>query len=463
VRERLSSGHPRLDGLLCGGLPSNSINLIVGPPGTGKTILSQQYTFRNATAERPALYLATVSEPFDKVIRYGQSLAFFESSAIGERVLYEDLGRVLTQGGLSDVLRVVDALMKEHRPGLVIIDSFKALRSFAVDQREFRRFLHNLAGRLTAHAASAFWVGEYEPDQARDAAEFAVADSIISLSTKKLDEREARVLRVLKLRGSNFAGGEHAYRITPQGLDVFPRLADEIDASSYPLEGGRVSTGVPALDELLGDGYWPGSSTLVCGPSGIGKTLMGLHFIFGGAALGEPGIIATLQENPTQLARIVTGFGWSIDRPGVHLMSRTPVDLYIDQWVYELIELVERLGARRVMIDSLLDLGVASRDPLRIQEWIYSLTHRFSRAGISLLMTLEVPELFESARVSGGRISHLADNVLLLRYLRDGDSLQRALIVLKTRASSHDPTVRRFDIVDEGIVLRNSEGPATAG
>jgi circadian clock protein KaiC len=460
--ERLSSGHRRLDGILHGGLPANGINLVIGTPGSGKTILSQQYIFHNATPDRPALYLSTVSEPFDKIIRYGQLLSFFEPTAVGRVVIYEDLGGVLGEEGLAGVLRTFDALMKEYRPGLVVIDSFKALHPFAAGDGEFRRFLHNLAGRLTAVAASAFWVGEYHADQAQEAPEFAVADAIIALAVKRTAEQETRVLRVLKLRGSGYATGEHTYRITADGLDVFPRLADELDPSVYPLAAGRISTGVAALDELLADGYWQGASTLVCGPSGVGKTLMGLHFIFSGAALGQPGIIATLQEDATQLRRIAGGFGWKLDAANVHLMSRTPVDMYIDEWVYELVDLAGRVGARRVLIDSLVDLSMAAGDQRRFREWMYSLIRRFSRAGISLLMTLEVPDLFELVRVSETGMSHLSDNVLLLQYLREDGRLQRALTVLKTRASRHDPVIRPYEITAEGITLLKGDRPRGA-
>jgi circadian clock protein KaiC len=460
MMQRLSSGHRRLDEVLHGGLPANAINLIIGAPGSGKTILTQQYVFRNATVERPALYLSTVSEPFDKIIRYGQSLTFFERGAVGRRVIYEDLGAALREEGLPGTLRALDALMREHRPGLVVIDGFKALHPFATDEGEFRRYLHDLAGRLTAMAASAFWVGEYAADQAQDAAELAVADAIIALSTKRRAERETRVLRVLKLRGSGFSSGEHLYRITPDGLDVFPRLADGLDESDYSLAQDRVSTGIAALDELLGDGYWPGAATLVCGPSGVGKTLVGLHFIFRGAELGQPGIIASLQESRTQLSRVARGFGWRLDGEGVHVMQRTPVDIYIDEWVYDLVDLAERVGARRVMIDSLADLAGAAGDPGRFREWMYSLTHRFSRAGISLLMTLEVPELFDLTRVSENGMSHLSDNVLLLQYVREPGRLQRALTVLKTRASYHEPSIRPYEITREGITLTDGRRSA---
>ena len=458
MTERLSSGQPRLDAILHGGLPANAINLIIGSPGSGKTILVEQYIFRNATVDRPALYLSTVSEPFDKVIRYGQSLEFFDTTAIGRRMLYEDLGGVVSDHGLSGALTRIDELIKEYHPGLVAIDSFKALQAFAADRTEFRRFLHDLAGRLTALAASSFWVGEYDVSDSTNAPEFAVADAIIALGTTRTAERQTRILQILKLRGSGFAAGEHAYRISSSGLDVFPRLADSLDGSDYALSLERQSTGVDALDELLGDGYWAGSTTLVCGPSGVGKTLVGLHFIFRGAERGEPGVIATLQENRTQLSRIVEGFGWSLDHDGVHLMARSPVDVYIDEWVYELLDLIEKTGAKRVLIDSLADLYFTIGDPIRFREWMYSLAQRLVRQGVSLFMTLEVPDLFEVIRISEQGMSHLADNVLLLQYVRSDSRITRALTVLKTRASHHEPEVRAYEISGEGIVL----GPSLA-
>ena len=156
-------------------------------------------------------------------------------------------------------------------PGLVGIDSFKAFHAFAHNERDFRVFLFGLSRRLTAGAVTSIWNAPYTRDQAQDAAEYAVADSVITLGNKKVAEREMRVLEVLKLRGSGFLSGEHAYRITAAGLNVFPRLADALDTSEYELSTERVSTGLPALDETLGEGYWAGSSTLVAGPSGIGK------------------------------------------------------------------------------------------------------------------------------------------------------------------------------------------------
>jgi circadian clock protein KaiC len=283
--------------------------------------------------------------------------------------------------------------------------------------------------------------------------DIAVADGIISLATERVNERTLRLIQVTKLRGSDSRSGRHAYRLSRDGITVFPRLADPVSEADYRLSEGRISSGIAPLDTMLAEGYAPGSSTLVAGPSGAGKTLMGLHFIFSGAANGEPGVIATLQENPVQLQRVARGFGWSIDDERVAVMHRSPNDVYIDEWVYELLELVETTGATRVMIDSLSDLQYATPDPVRFREFIYSLTQRLSRAGISPIMTSEIPDLFQVGRLAEYGISHLSDNVVLLQYLRAESRLLRTVTILKSRASAHDPEVREFDITPDGIVL----------
>ena len=453
MSERLSSGDAGLDLILDGGLPVNGINLITGLPGSGKTLLCQQFSFAGATAERPAIYLSTVSEPFEKMIRYAQTLSFFDREAIGRSMFYEDLGAaVAADGGLAAVTERIGALIKERRPAIVTIDSFKALAAFADDAREFRRFLHDLAALLSAFPASCFWVGEYGDDEARTAPEFAVADGIIALATERVNERTLRLIRVAKLRGSDFRSGRHAYRLSETGITVFPRLADPVTQADYRLGEERMSTGIAPLDRMLADGYAPGSSTLVAGPSGVGKTLMGLHFICHGAASGEPGVIATLQENPIQLQRLARGFGWSLDDERVAVMYRSPNDVYIDEWVYELIDLVETTGAKRVLIDGLSDLQYATPDPVRFREFIYSLTQRLSRGGVSPLMTSELADLFHVGRLAEYGISHLSDNVILLQYLRADTRLRRTVTVLKSRASAHDPEIREFEITSDGIV-----------
>ena len=223
MEERGTSGDEGLDLILGGGLPLNGINLIMGLPGSGKTLLCQQFMFARATEERPAIYLSTVSEPFEKILRYAQTLSFFDRHAIGRSVFYEDLGpAVAGADGLDAVTERIAALIKERRPGIIAIDSFKALAAFADDARAFRRFLHELAALLTAFPATSFWIGEYSEDETRSAPEFAVADGIISLATERASERTLRLIQVTKLRGSDFRSGRHAYRLSEDGITVFP-------------------------------------------------------------------------------------------------------------------------------------------------------------------------------------------------------------------------------------------------
>jgi circadian clock protein KaiC len=455
VNDRLPSGNPRLDEILDGGLLKNSINLIIGVPGSGKTILSQQFAFMNATFERPTLYLSTLSEPLDHILRFGEAFTFFDLSAISEgRVVYDDIGPVLGERGLDDVVDALDDYLKDLRPGIVVIDSFRAFHAFAKDEGEFRRFLYGLTRRLAASATTSVWNAPYTRTQALEAAEFAVADAIVALDIKQIGEREMRTLQVLKLRGSSFLSGQHAYRITIDGFKVFPRLADGLNHSTYELDKGRSTTGIAALDELLGEGgYWSGSTTLIAGPSGIGKTLMGLHFLYHGAEMGEPGVMATFQENQSQLERIVKSFGWSIDDPKVQILARSVVDMNIDEWVYELLDLVEQTSAKRIVIDSLPDVMAAAADPVRFREWMFSLAQRCTRSGISLMMVVEVPDLFQLKRISEQGVSHLADNVVLLQYVQEGPELKRALTILKTRAMRHRPMVHRYDITEKGFEL----------
>ena len=456
--DRMGSGSPRLDALLGGGLPVNAVNLIVGLPGTGKTMMVQQYVFANATPEQPAVYMTTASEPFDKLVRYGQELEFFDVGAVGSSVFYEDLGRNLNRGGLPAVLERIDTLIKERRPGSVVIDSFRALRAYAGEE-EFRRFLHDLAGRASAFPASHFWVGEYTADDMSWAPEFAVADSVISLASERSGDRTSRAIEVLKLRGSGFLSGRHGYRLGADGIDVFPRLAD-LDGDDYVATVGARLVGHPRL----GRSAHRGLPRRVQHPHrrafGLGKTLMGLHFLFNGARAGHPGIFASLQEDTQQLDRVASGFGWSFAEDDVEMLHASPVDLYVDEWVYSLLDRAQEIGAQRIVLDSLTDLSAAVVDPLRFREYLYSLTQRCAKRGISLMLTLELPDLYEPTTTGHEGISHLSDNVILLNYVKRSEGLSRVMTVLKARATELQPAMREFRITSDGILPADGNSAA---
>jgi len=263
--ERLTSGNREADSILGGGFPANSINIIMGHPGSGKTIFAEQLIFENAVDERPILYFTTLSEPLAKAVRYLQGFQFFDETKLGTQVIFEDVGAELAKSG-------PDAL-------------------------------------LTAYGTTAFLLGEYTEEDILLYPEFAVADGIVEMSRRRLGNRDERYFRVYKLRGSRYLEGAHAFRITTAGLDIYPRLVSPQMPEGYEPATERISTGVKGLDAMLGGGVWCGSTTLLAGPSGAGKTTIGLQFALEGAREGEPSLYMNFQENPSQLMRTIRNLG----------------------------------------------------------------------------------------------------------------------------------------------------------
>ena len=282
-----------------------------------------------------------------------------------------------------------------------------------------------------------------------------MADSVIELVLNKAGTRDNRYLRVLKMRGSGFLGGEHSYRISPEGVLVFPRLVSPRISPDYQSLGERALTGVEVLDEMMAEGLWRGSSTVVFGPPGSGKTLLGLHFIFKGMEMGEKGLILSMQENPIQLARIAASFGWDIaaavDSDQLRVRYVSPVEASIDEVLYNLTRELDEFSAQRVVIDSLNDLEVASGDSARFRDLTYALVQSVVVRGVTLFLTAEIPDLFGTSYLSQFGVSHIADNVILLHYLREESDVKRAITVLKTRGSQHDTTIRQFSIDQAGL------------
>jgi circadian clock protein KaiC len=454
VLPRIHTGSTKVDRILGGGFPANSINMIMGEPGTGKTLFAEQLVFHNAGGERPILYLTTLSEPLTKVVKYLQGFAFFDETKLGSAVIYDEVGTELADEGIEALVPKVKERIKTLGPKIIVIDSFKALHDIAPSLAAMRRVVHDLAGLLTAYDTTAFLVGEYSENQMGIYPEFVVADGIVELLRHETGMRDERYFRVRKLRGSRYREGLHALRLTDAGVEVYRRLVSPQEPPAYTVERERVSTGVAGLDAMVGGGLWRGSTTLLGGPTGAGKTTIGLQFVLDGIRNGEPGLYLHLEENPTQLAHLVRGYGGDPDDPNLHLLYFSPVELQIDSLIDDIFRLIRKKGVRRIVVDAIGDLVTAARDAQRLHDYLYALSQHFAVHGATAML------MFETARpgITGGYtidapFSHLSDNILLLEVSIEEDRTRRRLRVIKTRGSAHDQRVREVEITGDGVEI----------
>jgi circadian clock protein KaiC len=457
--ERLTTGTAPGDQILGGGFPVNTINIVMGQPGTGKTIFVEQLLFANAGGERPVLYLTTLSEPLAKVVRFVQGFDFFDADKLGTAVVYDDIGGVLAEEGVSALVPWLKSAIREMKPALIVIDSFRALHDLSDSSVEIRRLIHDLTGLLTAYDTTAFLIGEYHQDDIRRFPEFAVADSVVELSRRPLRNRDDRFFRVLKLRGSPYQEGSHAFRITRGGIELYPRLVSPQNPVGYALETGRVSTGVAGLDRMLDGGLRAGSATLLAGPSGSGKTTLSLQFLLEGLRRGERSLCVNFQENPTQLARTVRRLaGDDVDTGALETLYASPVELRIDTIVVELFRRIESRGIRRLALDGIGDLHTSGTDSERVSEYLYALMQHLAIRGITSIFTLETGAGSGAGPSHPGPISYLADNLLALDGA--GEAVTRRTIrVIKTRDSAHDPAARELVFGRAGIALAPADAP----
>src|SRR5205085_3552987 len=440
---RLSTGIDQLDAVLGGGIPRYSAVFVSGLPGTGKTILSQQAAFANAQAGRTCLYFSTLSEPPVKMLRFLQDFTFFRPDLFEAKVVYGDLGRALRTDGPPGLLTQMDRMVREHRPALVVIDGFKAVRDFIRESVAFREFTIDVVVQLTTWEATALLVGEYTPEDVREGAEFAIADGIIYLYGLEEAEKQARFLRVLKMRGTSFLEGEHLFEIDAAGITLYPRLAPAVwgeDASTFAfgakeadraspdrpdggeaVPAGRAGSTIAGLREMLGGGLVTSTATLIGCAMGAGKTVVALSFLVDGARTGEPGLLVSLEESPAQLTRNARAFGWNLEDLRhdklLDIVHVSPAALHIERHAVDLVTRAQQVGARRIVIDSITAIAAAVPEVATYRYYLWAITDYCKRWGITVIMTAEADGPVWALKDGTRGMTFVADTIIVLRYV----------------------------------------------
>jgi circadian clock protein KaiC len=472
--QSVATGVPGFDAVLGGGLPEFSFNLIAGGPGAGKTTLAQQIVFANATVERPAIYFTVLGEPTIKMLRYQREYSFFDPALVGTAVQFVNL----SEEALEEDLRVVlDRMVEEVErvtPGIVVVDSFRTLsgrvaESTPAGSMTIDHFVQRLALHLTTWEVTSFLIGEYGDQEQRNPV-FTVADGVFWLSQVTDRNSVVRKLQVMKVRGRAPMPGLHTFRITDDGVQIFPRIPEQ-QWERRPTSARRLTTGVPGLDELMGGGIPSGDALMLAGPAGSGKTTFATQFIAEGLRGREAAVIVVFEEYPEEYLARAEARSQEIEemiRAGqLEVIYLRPLDLSVDETLAEILDAVRRLDATRVVIDSLSGFEVALAPTFRedFRESLYRLVGALTATGVTVFMTAEITGGYPDVRFTTEKVSFITDDIIVQRFVEIAGELKKVLAVYKMRGSAHSPEFRLYDISEKGAVvggpLRNYHGIVT--
>ena len=463
VRIRLlPTGVRGLDDIMGGGIPEFSFNIIAGTPGCGKTTMAHQLVFTNATAKKPALYFTVLGESAIKMLRYQQQFSFFDESKVGKTIRFINLSDLVLAKDLNAVLEEIIKQVTTIQPGIVVVDSFRTVVrtvSAGSSEMEMQVFIQRLAQFLTSWEATTFLVGEYVPEEIRDNPLFTIVDGLFWLSQVPERNSVVRKLQIMKLRGQASVPGLHTLRISDDGLQAFSRTLGLAGKKIKPMRNRRLSMGIPELDKMMGGGILEGDSLLVAGPSGTGKSAMATQFIAEGIRRGEPGIMAIFEERPAGYTDRARSFGLNLKTPQekgkLEVLYLRPLDLSVDETMQEILDAIERVGAKRLVIDSLVGFEMALAPGFRTEfrESLYRMIGALTGAGVTILSTVEVEDTFTAFSFSHYAISFLTDDIIRMRYVEIDGQLRKVMVVIKMRGGNHSKDIREYVITDKGVVV----------
>ena len=459
--ERVTSGIPGLDTILGGGFLKGGLYIVQGPPGTGKTTFGNQVCFHHIRGGGRALYITLLAEYHARMMLHLGVMSFFDRSMIPDRLAYFNGLQVLHDEGLKGLLALLRREITARQASVLVLDGIVSAQRAAPDDQAFNEFVHELQALAIATACSVFVLNSAREGH-KVTPEHTMVDGIIELADQLAEWAAESSLQVVKFRGGAVLRGRHAFKITGDGIVVYPRIEALLSRPSRPdtevVGRGRVSTGTGRLDVMLGGGLPACSTTMVMGPSGTGKTTMGLHFL-SGSTKEEPGLLFGFYETPSRIAikaaDVCPGLPELIEAGTVEVMWQPPTDDLLDAYGHSLLEAVRRRGVRRLFIDGLGALQCAAGShPRRIANFLTALMNELRVLGVTTVYTLEVPDIMgPNIRNPIGDLSSLAENLILLRFVELGASLHRLVSVLKVRDSAFDSSLYEYVTSSRGLLI----------
>ena len=465
--EVLETGVPYLDRILGGGLMHRCTAIVIGAPGTGKTLLAHQMAFYGAVRGASVLYLTGYSETHDKLLSYSRGLSFFNADLIGRQIHYGSLPDLLREGPDQTEDAIV-ATARAQRSSLVVLDGFRSMRGFLSEGSEAAHFLYSLGAKLALLGATTLVILEGDPDDSANYPELTVCDVILALRRRRKDDGQRRLLEVVKSRGSRSLPGLHPFSITQDGLVVFPRFESTLGPTEPAWSPGQAGFGIAQLDAMLHGGPSIGTCTLTAGSPGMGKTLLGLHFTAAGVAAGEPCLFLGFMESRAQLHEKARLFGMDLraaeTRGQVRFLIWPAYDLEADAIAEVIRQDIEQRGVRRLVIDSAKELDRAVGSQERIPNFTSALVAYLRDRSVTTYLTIDIPTIVGPVlEFADTPLSVLAENLLLLRQVAYRNHLHRLFSVLKMRFSDYERSIHEYSIEGgQGIRLLGLAPPGEA-
>lgn len=460
---RASTGVSGLDHVLGTGLARNRLHLLEGSPGTGKTTLALQFLRAGAELGEAGIYISlaeTEEELRDGARSHGWTLnEHIEICELvpPESVLDTDQHQSLLYSSdleLGETITRIFAAIERVKPKRVVIDSLSEIRLLAQSSLRYRRQILALKHYFAQHQSTVIMLDDLTTETT-DRAVHSIAHSVIHLDQlAPVYGGERRRLRVVKCRGQSFRGGYHDFTITPGGVEVFPRLV----AAEYrtAFSGELLQSGVQALDNLLGGGIAAGSSTLVLGPAGTGKSLLLLQYLTAAVARGERGALFIFDEELGLLLARAKALGMDIARmreTGELIIEQLDAaELSPGEFSHRVRRCLDRENIRIVGIDSLNGYQAAMPEEEYLTLHLHELLQYLNRRGAATFVTVAQHGMVGDMKQPVD-VTYLADTVMMLRYFEAMGRVRRAISVIKKRAGAHEDTIREFRIGSDGITV----------
>ncbi|MES2317036.1 MAG: ATPase domain-containing protein [Pseudomonadota bacterium] len=445
-----------LDVVLGGGLPAGSLYLIQGLAGSGKTTLACQIGFNHARQGKKVLVLTLLGESHAKMINHFRPFSFFDESVIGKEMMFFSAYASLVKGGLRDLLHLIIATMSEQQPAILIIDGFRSIRNSSATDLALAEFMHSLNSLVSSMGCTTFLLSPVEGNVTDS--ENTLVDGVIELSQHEQGMGVIRELRLFKVRGARHLLGKHVFEVKDEGVVVYPRFeALATSCEAPPAHTERLSVGIPSWDERIGGGIISGSITCLLGSPGVGKTIMGLHFIADGLKRGENCLIVGFHESPASLVQKARSVGIElqphVDDGSLEIMWQLPLEILIDDLASALLNNIRVRTVSRLLIDGVEGLGSLIMHPERSRAFQVALTNELRLHRVTVYVTEQLHYFKKSSPGAEPSSSALYENIILLEYFASGDVNHRQVAVMKLRENGYDGANRLMTISDNGITV----------